>query len=66
MTAKRKNKLAYAPPSSVSYATLRHTDDEILSLFKPSVRKWWVDTFGPMRQVNKAFARQPAGVSGGK
>jgi len=59
MSAKRKNKLAYAPPSSVSYATLRHTDDEILSLFRPSVRKWWVDTFGPMKKVNSGYFTPP-------
>lgn len=59
MTAKRKNKPAYAPPSSISYATLMHTDDEILNLFKPSVRKWWVDTFGPLRQVNKGYFTPP-------
>ena len=52
MSAKRKTIRAHAQPSavaipsSISYATLTHTDDEILKLFKPSVRKWWMDTFG--------------------
>ncbi len=59
MTAKRKNKPAYAPPSSISYATLRHTDEEILCLFKPSVRKWWKDTFGHLKDVNDGYFTPP-------
>ncbi len=59
MTAKRKNKPAYALPSSISYATLRHTDEEILGLFKPSVRKWWKDTFGHLKDVNGGYFTPP-------
>jgi ATP-dependent Lhr-like helicase len=59
MSAKRKNKHDYTPPSSVSYATLRHTDDEILNLFRPSVRKWWIDTFGPMKKINHGYFTPP-------
>ncbi len=47
------------PPSSITYATLAHTDDEILKLFKPSVRKWWIDTFSPMRKTNNGYFTPP-------
>lgn len=65
MSAKRKTIRAHAQsatvaiPSSITYATLTHTDDEILKLFKPSVRKWWMDTFGPMRQTNNGYFTPP-------
>ncbi|MDI6897829.1 ATP-dependent helicase [Methanocella conradii] len=59
MIAKRKNKAEHSRPPSISYATLRYTDEEILGLFRPSVRKWWVDTFGPQRQVNKGYFTPP-------
>jgi ATP-dependent helicase Lhr and Lhr-like helicase len=59
MTAKRKNKPVYVPPSSISYATLRHTDDEILKLFKPSVRKWWKDKFGHLKDINDGYFTPP-------
>jgi ATP-dependent Lhr-like helicase len=58
MTTKRKKQI-YAPPSSVSYATLSHTDDEILELFEPSVRQWWKSHFKPMRKVNKGYFTPP-------
>jgi ATP-dependent Lhr-like helicase len=58
MTTRRK-KQAFTPPSSVSYATLAHTDEEILSLFEPSVRQWWTGTFGRMKKVNKGYFTPP-------
>ena len=58
MTAKTK-KRAYKPPSSVSYATLSHTDDEILQLFEPSVRQWWTRTFGSKKKINKGYFTPP-------
>lgn len=59
MTTKMKNRPSYSPPSSISYATLRHTDEEILGLFRPSVRKWWKDRFGGLRDVNGGYFTPP-------
>jgi len=58
MTTKRKKK-TYTPPSSVSYATLDHTDEEILNLFEPSVRQWWTETFSQKKQVNNGYFTPP-------
>ncbi|MGA9140560.1 MAG: ATP-dependent helicase [Methanocella sp.] len=58
MTTKRK-KQAFTPPSSVSYATLSHTDEEILGLFEPSVRQWWTGHFGHMKKVNNGYFTPP-------
>ncbi|OPY25812.1 MAG: putative ski2-type helicase [Methanocella sp. PtaU1.Bin125] len=58
MTTRRK-KQAYTPPSSVSYATLSHTDEEILELFEPSVRRWWKGHFGRMKKVNNGYFTPP-------
>lgn len=51
------------PPSPISYATLSHTDEEILDLFEPSVRKWWKDNFGSKRKVNGGYFTPPQRLS---
>ncbi|HMK45237.1 MAG TPA: ATP-dependent helicase [Methanocella sp.] len=58
MTTTKRPK-AFTPPSSVSYATLSHTDDEILNLFEPSVRKWWTQTFRSKKKVNNGYFTPP-------
>ncbi|MCD1294748.1 helicase [Methanocella sp. CWC-04] len=59
MSTSRRKKQAYTPVSPVSYATLAHTDEEILDLFEPSVKKWWKDTFGSRRKVNGGYFTPP-------
>lgn len=63
MTAKRRQKQPYTPPSPITYATLSHTDEEILNLFEPAVRKWWMSAFSPQRRVNGGYFTPPQRLS---